>query len=473
MRTARDTRRLHPLSNTFFGFILLAITAVILTGCGSSGGSNPSNPVITGVVVDEYVRDATVTAYADRGLSRVIGTGNTDENGNFRITLDVDELPEILYLKSVGGFNLDTGLPAPTMLFVGRGSLERFAITPITDSIYWASVRTDLDNALQDMADRLGLTLEALYDDPMAQGHMDAVDKVLASGTQTGTLPDGTYTGTLLYLEERNLAGESDAHTYNDIATIVENNSHELTIQIQDGEISGELDEGDDITGRVQGSSMLLSVVAHDDDTHEVVEVAQVAGSIGLMGSVSGHYLHADLLDEGNAEVVRGFFVASFQPAQGVDFAKMEELVSTVYEGEHDMLFRDVLGADREQLSGMLEVVSADFDGTFSIDANVHDVSFANGTLIDMKTEEGEFVSLSEPTKTGLAVLEVTVDAEDKAYLLQAVGNRRGIFLAVDDTDKATAIGEFYASSSKGITPGVLPETNDSLRLAVADPAMI
>jgi hypothetical protein len=461
--------------------LMIPMLLYLLTGCrsGSSGSSN-NNPVLTGVVVDGYVRDAAVTVYSDMGMSQAIGSGSTDTEGKFSITLDVATVPEIIYLKSVGGYSLDTGLPAPTMLFVGSGDREEFNITPLTETLYWSAVRVGLEAALEETRDRLGLmAVEDLYRDPEDSNDpsfselSEAMTRVLAGGTQTGTLPDGSYRGLVLYLEEKNLAvGSDDFHEYGTIEDLIEYNSHTISITIDNGEIIGSLGE-EVVTGRVQGSSLLLSVVGYDHD--DLVEVAQVAGAIGLMGSVSGVYLHADLSIPEAPETTKGVFLATFIPVEGVDEHEVSRLVSSLYAGPRQVVYRNVFEQNvsvtpRGPTFGSMNV---------AIDPATNQVS-ASLVRPDRETwgSEPDGIHLTlDGMPTGMIILKddiSTLLSSRKVYLLQAAGNRRGIYLAVNggEPHNANAIGEFYSSNIESSSP-LMEQTEYTLTLAQADPSMI
>ena len=105
---------------------LLAVALVLmLSGCGGgSGGSSGSTATaasntISGTVADGYVSGASVSIYDDFEMATQIGSGTTDANGNFSLTLNVAAIPDTIYVKTTGGIDTATGLPAPTMAFAG------------------------------------------------------------------------------------------------------------------------------------------------------------------------------------------------------------------------------------------------------------------------------------------------------------------------------------------------------------------
>ena len=119
-----------------------------LAACGGGGGSTATStttttttgsPSIAGSVVDGRVKNATLTLYSDQAMTQQVGSGTTDATGAFNITLSVKTAPDPIYIKSVGGIDLDTGMPAPTMCFVGNtggaNKLTRFHVTPLTNRV--------------------------------------------------------------------------------------------------------------------------------------------------------------------------------------------------------------------------------------------------------------------------------------------------------------------------------------------------
>ena len=119
--------------------ILVSLFVLVLAGCGGSGSGSDGNTggaTISGKVADGYVSGADVYAYSDADMTNQIGAGSTDSEGNFSMVLSVSPVPDPLYLKSVGGIDVETQMPAPTMLFVASGSSDTFNIPPLTDCLY-------------------------------------------------------------------------------------------------------------------------------------------------------------------------------------------------------------------------------------------------------------------------------------------------------------------------------------------------
>ena len=86
--------------------IFLTIFLTILVGCGG-GGDNSTNSTISGTAVKGPVANATVTAFSinDGAMGSQIGTGQTDAQGNFSVSVGDHSGPVMLQLK--GGSYVD------------------------------------------------------------------------------------------------------------------------------------------------------------------------------------------------------------------------------------------------------------------------------------------------------------------------------------------------------------------------------
>jgi hypothetical protein len=62
--------------------------------CGGGGSTSTDDLTISGSVVDGYVSGATVSIYDDLFMQNQIGTGTSDSNGNFTITLSGGMVPD-------------------------------------------------------------------------------------------------------------------------------------------------------------------------------------------------------------------------------------------------------------------------------------------------------------------------------------------------------------------------------------------
>lgn len=131
-------------------FAILALSLVILSGCGSGSGDLSSftpgdgGGAISGTAMKGPVADARVTAYAvhaDGTKGEPIGSGNTDGQGNFHISTGQHSGP--VYLESGGGHYMDeatlqdvpmnsTVMTAMIPDMVPGGIVNGVHITPLT-----------------------------------------------------------------------------------------------------------------------------------------------------------------------------------------------------------------------------------------------------------------------------------------------------------------------------------------------------
>ena len=98
----------HRIAAGNITLILLTIFLTILVACGGGGdGNNSTNSTINGTAVKGPVANATVTAFSinDGAMDSQIGTGQTDAQGNFSVSVGDHSGPVMLQLK--GGSYVD------------------------------------------------------------------------------------------------------------------------------------------------------------------------------------------------------------------------------------------------------------------------------------------------------------------------------------------------------------------------------
>jgi hypothetical protein len=410
-----------------------------------------------------------------------IGAGTTDSNGNFSISLSTASIPNPIYMKSTGGIDIETGMSAPTLLFVARGSSGTFNITPLTDSLYKYSLSLGIDGAADHLKGRLGLTDSELYDDPVSNTDLSgALNDVLSTGTMEGTLADGDYMVEVIYLADWDLGS-----WYGEISDILDNNRLEMDVTIEDGVVSGTtLFYGDPyvVTGRVQGSSMMLTVV-DDPDPLNTTESIRITGSIGLLGSVSGVF--TDIYD---GDFYKGIFAASFVPASGLDSEGVQDVIANIYGGDRHAIFRDIFGEEYTLAWGDISITDLDMEGytvtagdtTIYVDngSDPGDDNFDDPSPEDLNYNDGWIVDTPEEGVLGnIIVLEYEFDGASDcpgcmAYFIQPVGNRKGIYMVVDG-GTPFAIGDSYMATGEGLAPSLDSETDYDVTVAAAYPGML
>ena len=167
------------------GITLFAVALVLmLSGCGggSGGSSGSTTPPVTsntvsGTVADGYVSGATVSIYSDAEMATQIGTGTTDANGDFSLPFSVASVPSTIYVKTTGGIDMATGLPAPTMIFAGSYTAGSLNITPITNQAFielQANPSFTPDQAFASVAGKLGISTTTAKGDVVADSSAEA-----------------------------------------------------------------------------------------------------------------------------------------------------------------------------------------------------------------------------------------------------------------------------------------------------------
>jgi hypothetical protein len=415
-------------------------------------------------VADGYVSGADVYAYSDADMTNQIGAGSTDSEGNFSMILSVSSVPDPVYLKSVGGIDVATGMPAPTMLFVASGSSNSFNITPLTDCLYKYSLTLGIDGATQHLTGQLGITDTELYDDPVANTNLDgALNTILSSGTMDGTLADGDYIVHAMFFVGNQITPEPA----------------EMNVTISNGVVSGtDVGTGSIVTGKVHGSSIVLTIV-DDPVPANVSELARMAGDIGLMGSVTGVFTYLDIA--GGTNLYTGMCVANFMPVNGLDLTEVENLISNIYSGPKHIILRDIFGPGYNLSWGDINITDIDF-GTNTVTADDATMWLDNGSCVACNPTQvpltfnagsSEFLETSGGDRTNLMVLAFDFPGTDMLFLLQPVGNRRGIFMVVDIGFNILAIGDAYMATDAGFAPSLDSTTAYDVKVAVAHAGML
>jgi hypothetical protein len=463
------------------------------------------NAIITGAAVDGYVSGATLTVYSDLALTTQIGSGTTDPYGQFSIQLTVANVPDPIYIKSVGGTDIDTGMPAPTMMFTVSGSpTTGLNITPMTNAVYERVQDGQLLNTAQ-----LGLIADlgvgdnaGLYGDPAATGNLQGtlqagMFRALTSGTMGATLAAGNYQMFVITTGESNLVGGNSVVTgVTNISTLIDPAKGlfigPITFNVAtNGNVSGTFTSGVDtmsITGKVQGSSIVFNIINPNATPGQPpISITRVVGAIGLNGSVSGNFTDITGLDSNppNPAMTKGIFVGSFIPASGLNVNGLTTFVNNFYTpgvsnavtpdgtGLMNIVARDlfVSGTNLPRVQwGQSSMTAIDFaavpptvtmtDMPLRFDAG--SVAASGGATTSMVFTAGQYVmaGTNNATPTNLVILEYALPNNNgKLFIATAVGSRRGIYM-ISPVVGTTAgnldqIGESYMSKADSLMPGL------------------
>ena len=332
----------HLLWLSFLIFSLAACGGGGDTAAGAAAPAAATTSSISGVVADGYVSGATVKVYSDVDMTAEIGSGTTDASGNFSITISANPVPAILYIKTTGGLDIDTNMPAPTMMFAGAyvdGSLN---VTPLTDRVVkeFISAGGTLEGAYTTISGKLGISDANLKGNPVTNPATESgMYDILSSGTQGNTLPDGNYQIKLLYFLGDEMRDGLYITGITSGAKPIEGRVKTISIEITGGNITGtfNIDDvaGDEtIEGRVQGTALYMNFYNATTNT-----VFRFAGELAL-SSASGNVLKV----VGTA-VTSGLFLATFtKDAPQTDDQKghLFAAIAHVMEGWNYAAARDV-----------------------------------------------------------------------------------------------------------------------------------
>jgi len=435
---------------------------------------------LSGSVVDGKVSGATLTIFSDKDMLTQIGSGSTNATGAFNVTLTVSSAPNPVYILSTGGTDIDTGLAAPTMSFVGESAgangLSTFNVTPLTKDIYdRVHNGSTLNTALNDSFAAFGSpggSAGNLYNDPSASGNTvlkTAAFKKLASGTGGGTIDAGTYKMFALTIDE----GSIGTATITSIADLTKSMASggqffveaDITID-SNGNISGhDTGSGQFMTGKVIGSSMVFNLV--DSITSAPTRITRIVGNIGLNGSVSGNFSSAQNLTT-TPSVTKGIFVGSIIPATGIKATGLNSFINGFYSpgastGMMNIVARDIFGTGVPRVRwGQAAVTAINVtNGTatmsdFTAKSDAGSVAAASQTFA---FSSGTYVkSTTGSIPTNIMVFEYKLppisSTSDKLYIATVVGLRKGIYFMVPNaTGKVAMAGESYMSKVDSISP--------------------
>lgn len=439
-----------------------------LSACGGNGTTAAApNAAIAGAVVDGRVSGATLTLYSDQAMTVQVGTGTTDAVGAFNITLTVATAPDPIYIKAVGGTDLDTGMPAPTMLFVGNttgaNALATFNITPLTNDVFTRVANgSTLATAQTNSQAAFGLAANTgangLYEDPSLAGNAGlpaAVFKKLTAGTVGGTVAAGTYKMFAITASEADIGVTAIANTA--ALTGGANFVSGDVVVAANGDVTGTTG-ANFITGKVVGSSVILNIV---DNVAAPTAITRVVGSLGLNGSMSGNFSNLTGLP-GAPVMKKGLYVGSLIPAAGINAAGLATFVSNFYTpgvgtGTMNIVARDIfIGAGVPRVNwGQADVTAVNVGAGTVTMSNMNlmqDAGSVAGGVNAFTFAAGTYV-LSGAIPTNLLVFEYTTVGA-KLYIVTSVGLRRGIYFVVPTVPGTIqAIGESYMSKQNSVVP--------------------
>ncbi|TYO97476.1 hypothetical protein EDC39_11016 [Geothermobacter ehrlichii] len=280
-------------------------------------------------------------------------------------------------------------------------------------------------------------------------------------------MPDGDYTLLVIYLENADL----DSTLYPDTASLLAANRLEGSVTLSGGQLSGSLGT-ETVSGRLNGSGLVMQIT---DDPTSPTSFTNVSGQVGLLGSVAGTYYNLDLSQPGTVSRTDGLFVAALVPVAGLQPAAVAQTVARLYGGELHTLFQDVFGSDHDTGYGTIQFTGLDpLANQVTMSGNGFTVNFVSGvsagTSDTVQLLQGTFLQTGDGRPTGLLVLEMLDSTGDKAFFILPLGNRRGIYVAVDTDrrnsvdasaqDQAYAIGHAFLSAAGPVVPQLKAATS-------------
>ncbi len=443
-------------ARSFLIVIALSVCALLSAGCGGGGGgggSGAGSAAIAGKVADGYVSGAAVTVYSDMAMATQIGSGTTDGSGNFSITLTVTSTPSTIYIKTTGGIDTSTGLPAATMFFAGAYSAGKLNVTPITTQVmktYLSNQSAGLDAAQASVANSLGISTTDVNADVVTNGAaQSAMYQVLSTGNTGGTLPDSTYNVSLIFFENadvgnttvRGLALDGRLHTWSNLT-------------IANGLLSGTADNGDPVSGVVKGSTIVITQTSSTGSYG-----LTMAGEMNL-GSASGTFTRTTPASDQapNGSQATGLFLATFTPSTitAAQTANLYTALENIFQGTHYFAAADFLRsatfstfASNPLLNygqvtitpGSVTTGGFTFSGFTATGVTGRAVSGSQGTVQTQRCGPRGGGSASFLTGSRIfAFSQPYANGVQTLYVLGAIGNRNCIGFVVDGSSNIAKI---------------------------------
>lgn len=428
--------------------ILLALVicvAFYYTGCSNSSDSSSNNVVeqvqLSGKVIDGYVRNAEVKVYSDSSFENVIGSGTTDANGDFNVNVDSGDMPSKIYLKSFGGIDNDTGLVAPTMVFIGELSDNNsYNISPLTNEIFkeYAFKNTGLDiaQAAENFANLMGIPINDLYFDPVLDPQlMEKLNRVLFSGTLLSSLAPGEYKTIGLGLCD-NSSGQAGINIGDTGYSNLWDNLTDLSLMYDNLTVDnqGKIFYQGTFVGFINGGTMMF-------DSPSVTGVMNLEVFGGGFGMVVNH---GSLFDDRSSICLA---VTSILPSSFKTSQKLMDKVQVYYSGEKKFIFSDIFGDGNDVGYGNFNISEIHDNGTIIAD-NMTISLASGGGVISPTFKRGQIIPAGRGVLSNVAMLEFSESNNVDIYLLQHIGTRAGISIIIDNGTVKT-IGTVYMSNKE------------------------
>jgi hypothetical protein len=438
---------------------LVFVLFLAVSGCGGSG-SSAGLTTIAGSVSDGYVSGASVAIYSDAAMTTQIGSGSTDASGNFSFTLTVSTVPDIIYVKTTGGIDSSTGLAAPTMVFAGSYTAGSLNVTPITNQVfseYQRNPSSGLSSAYTNVAAKLGISADTAKADVVADASAkSAMYEVLSAGTTGTTLPDGNYQVKFISFLKSDIGTQT-------ITGITSGGSplssmvRTFNIVISSGNLTGTSDTSEAITGRVQGTTLIMDMASGGT-------LYRLAGEI-TFGAASGTY---NKLSGGS--ITNGLFLATFTPSTvtAEQTTNLFTALANITSGQHYFATRDFLITVAAPFTSYGQIT---LSGLTASGFNYTD--FTNNTVMDNNTTtetwNGVGGSASFFSQSRIYAFSHTYSGGTEIiYVIGAAGNRKCIGISYTVGGTVRSVVEVTLVKNTEIAPLIQSDTLYHNYVAVA-----
>ena len=235
-----------------------------------------------------------------------------------------------------------------------------------------------------------------------------------------------------------------------------------FTVAVSNGDITGTSDTGEAITGRVQGTTLTMSMVLGDT-------LNRLAGEISY-GAASGTY-NQFLISDGAMK--NGLFLATFTPSTitAQQTTNLFNALANISSGVHYVSTRDFLIGDVAPFTsyGQLTVSNMSQSG-FDYSGFTNTTIADNNSPLETWSDTNGTASFFEGSRIfAFAQPYNTVGDDEIIYIIGAPGNRKciGVTYFVED-DAVRSVVEITLVRNTQVAPLIQPETTYNATVAVS-----
>jgi hypothetical protein len=232
-------------------------------------------------------------------------------------------------------------------------------------------------------------------------------------------------------------------------------------ITVSNGSLSGISDTGEAITGRVQGTTLIMNMALEDT-------LYRLAGEI-TFGAASGTY---NKLSISGGSVTNGLFLATFTPSTitADQIANLFTALANIATGQHYFATRDFLIADVAPFTSYGQITLSDLTASgFNYAGFTNTAITDDDTPLETWTNVSSSASFFSESRIYAFSHDYNVGDNEIIYVIGAAGNRKciGVTYFADD-DQVRSVVEVTMVRNTEIAPLIQSDTLYHNTVAVA-----